>query len=901
MTAAEPTATATTAPTASPDSVKPFPNYTQLRRRLPVGAWHPLRALSIAAFFALVVGLFVRPAGSLFFFWRMLVPLLPLVFLLAPGLWRNVCPLAAANQTPRLFGFTKGLKQPSFLRFRGYSVAIVAFVAIVASRKPLLDRNGAALGVLLLVLITAAFATGATWKGKSGWCSSICPLLPVQRLYGQTPFLTVPNSHCQPCVGCTKNCYDFNPGAAYQADMHDDDPEWSAPRKLFAGAFPGVVYGFFTVSSTAGTAELYGHVLLWAAVGAGILYAADAILPFSNSQVAVLGGAAAANLFYWHQAPAMAATWGEVFDTDMGWLTDVVRVVVPALTAAWFTRTLLAERRFKEQAAASARPVKLTSKRVEQLSADVRGQGPEVTFKGDDLAVVAMAGTTLLEICEHHSKPVEAGCRMGMCGSDPIAILEGLEHLSPIGDDEATTLRRLGLGTGARMACSARVQGPVCVSLDLADVAAAAAAGGADERDPSLVVDPAIERVVVLGNGIAGVTAADFVRRNHPDCSIDLVGKEAHHLYNRMGISRLVYGRSAMQGLYLLPDKWYEDNRVTCWLNTQAHRVDAAAREVVLGTGETLRYDRLILATGSSSFVPPIAGYGIAGSFVLREADDAIAIRRYAQSVDATRAVVAGGGLLGLEAAHALHALGLHTTVVELAPRLLPNFTDERGSAVLTDYLSNLGIDIRTGTSVASVEGASVDGGGAGGRVQQVVLADGSVAHCEVFLVAAGIKPNVDLARDAGLEVNRGVVVDDRMRTSDPSIYAAGDVAEIDGRVMGLWPIAVNQAEVAARNALGADDAHATVLPVALLKGVGIDLLSAGRIVAEEGEDVVVIDHGLDFKYARIVSAGGRVVGGLLIGLLPHHEALITAVKSKGDVAALLAALPAPTPSPAAV
>jgi NAD(P)H-nitrite reductase large subunit len=411
---------------------------------------------------------------------------------------------------------------------------------------------------------------------------------------------------------------------------------------------------------------------------------------------------------------------------------------------------------------------------------------------------------------------------------------------------------------------------------------------------------------VVLGNGIAGVTAADFVRRGHPDCEIVVIGKEAHLLYNRMGISRLVYGRSAMKGLYLLPDSWYDDNRIVCWLNTRVRRIDAEGKKVVLATGEDLAYDRLILATGSSSFVPPIAGYGLPGSFVLREADDAIAIRRYAQEHGSETAVVAGGGLLGLEAAHALHRLGLTTTVVELAPRLLPNFTDERASALLTEYLENLGIAIQTGTSIAAVNGNGDGDGDGTATVASVTLANGRVLSADVFLVAAGITPNVDLAREAGLEVNRGVVVDDGMRTSDPSIFAAGDVAEIGGRVLGLWPIAVNQAEVAARNAVGADDTHAHVLPVALLKGVGIDLLSAGRITVdhEAGEEAVVVDHGREHQYAKLVlAADGRVVGGLLLNRSAHHSALITAVKESVDVSGVrdqlragdLAALSAPS------
>ena len=850
------------------DVVNPFPNYTAIPRRVPVRAWFPVRAVSVAVFLGLCVALWVRPVGSLFFFWNILVPFLPITFLVVPGLWRNICPLAAANQAPRLWGFTRGLKQPAFLRNRGYVIAIVLFAAIMASRPVLFNENGAALSVLLLVMIASAFAMGAVFKGKSGWCSSICPLLPVQRLYGQTPFVVSPNGHCQPCVGCTKNCYDFNPGAAYQADMHEPDPDWSAPRLFFAGAFPGLVYGFFSVPGGSGTMHTYGHIFLWGAVGAGVLYALKALLPFTNSQVAALGGAAAINLYYWYRGTTIFHTYSDLFDAGLGWMRLVIRTSVPVITAWWLWRTFRVQQRYEETATASARPVRLTATRTAKLTEDALEGGMEVVFQPGDRRVVAVEGATLLEIAESDEQPVESGCRMGVCGADPIAVLEGMANLSPVGDDEASTLRRLGLGPNARMACSARVHGAVCVSLSKESMAA-----GAGVSEPAVAVDASIRRVVVLGNGIAGVTAADYVRRNHPDCEIDLVGKEPHPLYNRMGISRIVYGRSAMQGLFLLPEGWYEDNRVTCWLNTQASRLDTEAQVVELATGQSLPYDRLILAMGSSSFVPPIAGYGAVGSFVLREADDALSLRRFAQDAGARRAIVAGGGLLGLEAAHALHALGLSTTVVELAPRLLINQSDERASELLAEFLENLGIRVVTGTSIASVDGDPVKG---------VTLADGRSIECDLFLVAAGIKPNADLARDAGLAVGRGVVVDDRMRTSAPGVYAAGDVAEVDGRVWGLWPIAVNQAEVAALNALGADEAHVSNVPFAVLKGVGIDLLSAGRINAdvEAGETEFVVDNGREHQYAKLVSsADGVLVGGLLLGRAADHPAVTEAVK----------------------
>ena len=180
----------------------------------------------------------------------------------------------------------------------------------------------------------------------------------------------------------------------------------------------------------------------------------------------------------------------------------------------------------------------------------------------------------------------------------------------------------------------------------------------------------------MIGNGIAGVTAVDHIRRRHPVTQIDLIAEEPHHLYNRMGIARLVYGKSAMQGLYLNPDAWYGEREIEVWLNTRALHIDRVNRHVQLGTGEKLPYDKLILAMGSRAFVPPIEGYGLAGTGVLRKADDAIRVRNFAQRHGAKKAAVAGGGLLGLEAAYALHQLGLRATVLERSDRLLKRQLD---------------------------------------------------------------------------------------------------------------------------------------------------------------------------------------------------------------------------------
>src|SRR5680860_484881 len=224
-----------------------FPNYTQIPSRLSVGQWHAVRMASLAGALAVAVCLIVVPDTGLMLFWKIIIPVLPLMFLVAPGLWRNICPLAASNQLPRVFGFTRALTAPDWFKEYGYVIAIAGIALFISLRKVVFEDSGVATALLLLGALAAAFVGGVLLKGKSGWCSSMCPLLPVQRLYNQTPLALVPNTHCQPCVGCTKNCYDFNPRVAYLADLRDDDPYYVGYRKFFAGAFPGLVLAFFTI------------------------------------------------------------------------------------------------------------------------------------------------------------------------------------------------------------------------------------------------------------------------------------------------------------------------------------------------------------------------------------------------------------------------------------------------------------------------------------------------------------------------------------------------------------------------------------------------------------------------------------------------------------------------------
>jgi NAD(P)H-nitrite reductase large subunit len=474
---------------------------------------------------------------------------------------------------------------------------------------------------------------------------------------------------------------------------------------------------------------------------------------------------------------------------------------------------------------------------------------------------------------------------MGVCGADPIAVTEGMEHLSPIGDDERATLQRLGCAGNTRMACSARMHGHGKVRVELEPHKAGQTQPTGVDDAPPVAADPDIRSVVIIGNGIAGITAAEHARRLHPTCEIHVLSREKHAPYNRMGIAHLINDRSGMQGLHLLPESWHRERRITSWLNTQVAEINVEARHVRLATNESIAFDRLILANGSSSWVPPIEGFGAPGSFVLREADEAMGLRDYVQRHGSRTAVVAGAGLLGLEAAHALQKLGLEVTVLSNTETILDRQLDAQSGQLLQTKLASQGIRILTRAEARTL------GKDNRGHLGTVVLNDGSRLPADIFLACTGVKPNVELAKSCGIATGRGILVDKHMRTSLPDVYAAGDVAEHEGIAFGLWPVAVEQGEVAATNALGGHREYRGYVPATMLKVSGVDLLSVGNINAGPGETEIVDAQPECFQYRKLVLSSDRLVGAILFGY-PEQASLIASLTKQGaDLSSVSATL----------
>jgi nitrite reductase [NAD(P)H] large subunit len=384
--------------------------------------------------------------------------------------------------------------------------------------------------------------------------------------------------------------------------------------------------------------------------------------------------------------------------------------------------------------------------------------------------------------------------------------------------------------------------------------------------------------ILVVGGGIAGQAVCEAVRGRDRDVPLTLVCGEDHLPYDRVRLGTLLAREGDVSALALRPRTWYEDAGVTVWTGARVVALDADAGTAALDDpdGSVLHFERAVLCTGSDALVPPLVGVDGPGVHVFREPADCAAI--VAEVAPGTRAAVIGGGLLGLEAAHALARLGCTTSVVHLVDRLMERQLDAAAAALLAPAIEALGVDVRLEHATSAVRR------GPDGSVRGLAFADGAELDCELVVVAVGIRPHTGLARAAGLDVERGIVVDDQLVTSHPRLLAVGECAQHRGVVHGIVAPIQDQAQVAARTLTGRGGAarYAGSVPSAKLKVMGVDLVTAG---AAEGEcEVVVADAGAGSYRKLVTDAGGRVAGAVLLGDARGAELLVDAVRTGAQV-----------------
>ncbi|MBP7705054.1 MAG: nitrite reductase large subunit NirB [Caulobacter sp.] len=367
------------------------------------------------------------------------------------------------------------------------------------------------------------------------------------------------------------------------------------------------------------------------------------------------------------------------------------------------------------------------------------------------------------------------------------------------------------------------------------------------------------QRLVVVGNGMAGCRAIEEVLKRDPDrYEIAVFGTEPRVNYNRIMLSPVLAGEKTFEDIVINDEAWYRDNGIALHAGRSVTGIDLEGRKVRAEGGLEVGYDRLILATGSDPVRLPLPGADLKGVVTFRDLDDVEAMVE-ASARPGARAVVIGGGLLGLEAAYGLARRGMGATVVHLMDVLMERQLDESAGFLLREALAERGVETVLGAQSEEIVGVD-------GKVAGLRLKDGALLPCDLLVMAVGIRPNGALGRAAGLQVNRGVVVDDAMRTSDPAVFAIGECAEHRGQCYGLVaPIWEMCRALAAELTDGAGAYEGSVLSTRL-KVSGVDVFSAGRFAGGDGCEDIVFRDAARGVYKRVVIEEGKVAGAVLFG-----------------------------------
>jgi nitrite reductase (NADH) large subunit len=389
-------------------------------------------------------------------------------------------------------------------------------------------------------------------------------------------------------------------------------------------------------------------------------------------------------------------------------------------------------------------------------------------------------------------------------------------------------------------------------------------------------------KVVVVGAGIAGLSAVEATRGASGQAQITLISKESILPYYRLNLTRYLAGQITEDELPIKAEKWFEDNKIQLLAGAEVSKLDLHAKNVKLHEGSDVSFDKLILTVGAHPFMPPFPGAYRQGVTNLRTVADAKLVIESAAS--GKNCVCIGGGLLGLETASALVQRGANVTLLEGHGWLLPRQLNQKAGQILAKHAEAGQIKLLTKARTKEILGDE--------RVRGVLLEDDRVIEADLVVVATGIRSNSYLGRMSGLEVNRGVVVNNMLATSDPDVYAAGDVAEHFGCVYGTWGPAQYQGSIAGMNAVGNNTEFGGIPRSNTLKVLEVELFSIGQIEAEDAS-YDTVDQEKDDKFYRFVFRDSHLVGAILLGDTKLATGIKKSIEGKKDFSSILRKRPA--------
>jgi nitrite reductase (NADH) large subunit len=365
------------------------------------------------------------------------------------------------------------------------------------------------------------------------------------------------------------------------------------------------------------------------------------------------------------------------------------------------------------------------------------------------------------------------------------------------------------------------------------------------------------EPLVIVGNGMASARLVDELAKTALGrYAIAVIGAEPRLAYNRVLLSSVLAGETASHDIELRPADWWRDRGVTLKYGCVATEIDVGRRELKIENDESIAFSKLVLATGSTPLRLDVPGADLACVHTFRDSRDVDLLLTLA--AQKKRVVVVGGGLLGLEAAYGLAKAGAQVALIHLMDRLMERQLDVSAAELLKSLVERKGVKVLLNANTARIHGET--------RVEAIELSDGRRIDADAVIFAAGIRPNVALAKDAGISVNRGIIVDDVLQTGAPDIFALGECAEHRGICYGLVEPAYEQARVLARHLAGRAAAYEGSVVATNLKVSGVSVFSAGDFMGAEGTEAIVLNDASGGTYKKLVISGGRLTGAVLVG-----------------------------------
>jgi nitrite reductase (NADH) large subunit len=375
---------------------------------------------------------------------------------------------------------------------------------------------------------------------------------------------------------------------------------------------------------------------------------------------------------------------------------------------------------------------------------------------------------------------------------------------------------------------------------------------------------------IIIGNGIAGLSAAETIRANDKTSRILIVSLEKYLTYFRIKLCELI-GKE-IKNIYMHSEKWYKEKNIELKLNCTVRQILDKKNIIVLDNGEEISYDKLIIATGSSSNIPPIKGVDLRNVFSIRCIDDIKNINNVVKH--ARTAAVIGGGLLGLEAAYNLNKANIHTTLIERNDRILHRQLDQNGSFIYEQRIKDLGIDVIKNEIVSEIEGTN--------KVHSIITKSNKILQTDLIVIAAGINPNTNFLQGCNIDYEKYITVNEYMETSVDNIYAAGDVASFQGKNLSLWTVSLEQGKIAGHNSSVKKNQHKEYmqkLPPYFLNSMNTKLYSLGDI--NDTDDTITFEDPSEFIYHKLFFKNNIIVGAILIGKTKNALKINTGIKNK--------------------